>query len=567
MFSLLVLGGSSALAISFPLSEVIPGLTGYGVTAGPGNVLEQFDVEVLGIQQDVGLGFPLVLVRTGGELIKVSGGVAAGMSGSPVYIEREGEAALLGAVGYVFPESDHQLALVTPIAAMRGEEISGYTPSGAAHFAAAGQAVAVRTPLLLAGLSERAGEPLNDLFAPSPVTPLPVQLGGVGGFNEAGYELQPGSAVSVQLVRGDITVAAVGTVTAVEGGDVLAFGHPLVGEGEVSFALAPAFVSYIVPSDVVPFKLANNGETLLGTITQDRPAALAGRLEQPPDFLPVTLTLVGAGETVTKNFEVTADERYYAPLLASAVTQLFDEARGAVGAGTAELAWEITLADGEKVRVLEQVSDPDDIVGVAADLAASPLSILAENIFAAPEIASVDINLTFDDEQRYAEVVEVVAESEELDPGKPLVARVRLQPYRGSPEVKTLTVNLPEETDGDLDITIRGGLEPAPDTGDEEDDEPVLSFAELLVVLHDQVQARELVVETFVEGERVRLERLKLPYLVSGEETLTVTVGGKVETPEDEDVEDDVEPETVPEPDEDLPDPTDPAPPLEPSHP
>ena len=86
-------------------------------------------------------------------------------------------------------------------------------------------------------------------------------------------------------------------------------------------------------------------------------------------------------------------------------------------------------------------------------------------------------------------------------------------------------------------------------------------------MLHDQVQARELVVETYVEGERVRLERLKLPYLVSGEETLTVTVGGEVETPEDEAVEDDVEPETTPEPDEDLPDPTDPAPPLEPGRP
>ena len=187
---------------------------------------------------------------------------------------------------------------------------------------------------------------------------MPVQLGSVSGFDEAGFDLQPGSAVSVQLVRGDITVAAVGTVTAIEEGEVLAFGHPLVGEGEVSFALAPAFVSYIVPSDVVPFKLANNGATLLGAITQDRPAAISGQLELTPNFLPMSLTLTGAGETVTKRFEVTADERYYAPLLASAVTQLFDEARGAVGAGTAELAWELTLADGEKVRVLEQGQRP-----------------------------------------------------------------------------------------------------------------------------------------------------------------------------------------------------------------
>ena len=71
-------------------------------------------------------------------------------------------------------------------------------------------------------------------------------------------------------MRGDVTIAAVGTLTRLnEDGTFLAFGHPLLNQGEVSFALEPAYVSYIVPSEVVPFKLADSGERALGAVTQD----------------------------------------------------------------------------------------------------------------------------------------------------------------------------------------------------------------------------------------------------------------------------------------------------------
>lgn len=554
------------LAQTFPLAELAPGQTGYAITAGPGNVLERFDIEILGVQQDVGLGFPLILVKASGSFIDASGGVAAGMSGSPVYLPKDGADALVGAIGYVFPSSDHSLALVTPIKAMQGEAAEG-SEFGATAFARYGvrldAAVPVRTPLLLSGLSARAGAQLESLFGDTPLDLLPVQLGGAGGFDEDSFALQPGSAVSVQLVRGDITVAAVGTLTQLEDNELLAFGHPLLGEGSVSFALAPAFVSYIVPSDVVPFKLANNGQRVLGSILQDRPAAIRGELGLEPDFLPVTLTLESGQERLTKRLEITDDERYYAPLLGAATLQLFDEMRGEVGAGTAELSWEITLKDGEVVRVLEQLSDANDLVSATARLAAAPLGILAENIFQAPEVAGVTLDITFEAEQRYAEIIEVSSNRETANPGDTVQLNLRLQPYRQAPVVETVSVTLPENAEDDLVITVRGGLEPG--GGDEGEDDPILSFAELLVVLNDQVQSSELIIETFVEEETVRLERLSFPYLIRGEETLDLSV----ETPEDDDVgEDKIDPESLedaPEdpPQEDLPD--EPGPPIEPS--
>lgn len=565
--------GFAVAAAPFPLNDLQPGLRGYGLTAGPGNVVERFDVEVLGLQADAGLGFPVVLVRASGDFIETSGGVAAGMSGSPVYLPLNGADALLGAVGYVFPSSDHSLALVTPIETMQGTMqgvTASFVPFGQERFAGLGEAVPVRTPLLLSGLSERASRSLEPLFRATGLELMPVQAGG-GSFDEGAYALEPGSAVSVQLVRGDVTVAAVGTVTSVQGDTVLAFGHPLLNAGAVSFALAPAFVSFVVPSDVVPFKLADSGKTVLGSITQDRPAAIAGRLGETPDFLPVTLTLNGPGGTAAKAFEITKDERFYPALLATATLQLLDEARGEVGAGTVEMAWDITLQDDVKLRVLEQVSDPEDIASAAAGLAATPLAVLADNIFEAPDVEKVAINLSFENSQRTAEIIEVVADSKDLAAGQPLVVHLRLQPYRAAPVVKNLSLFLPRDASGDLTVTFRGGLTP-PESNENvaegESGKPILSFGELLVVLHDQVQSSELVVETELDGETVRLERLTFPYLVKGEKTLKVTIGDKAEDVAPDDA---VPPDTapaapVPTPDEVLPDPSpDPVPPLEPT--
>jgi hypothetical protein len=530
---------SSSQAATFALEQVTPGLKGYAVTAGAGNKLEKFPVEVIGLQYDFGLGFPLVLVKASGDFIETTGGIAAGMSGSPVYLPTSEGDALLGAISRVFPESDHHLALVTPIEQMRGVKTLGYNkpsykPFGEDIFAMLGESTPVSTPLLMSGVSERASTQLEPLFRGSGFSPLPVQTSGGMRPDESGYKLEPGSPISVQLARGDVTIAGVGTVTEVEGDTILAFGHQLLGQGAVSFAIAPAFVSYIVPSSVVPFKLADNGQTLLGTITQDRPAAIAGTLGSTPSFLPITLTLVTDGLTLVKRFEVVNDERYYAPVLAAATLQLFDETRQYTSAGTSELAWEIRFKDGQTLNVLEQVSDPDDISVATAGLAASPLELLAQNIYQDSNIESVAINLNYSDEQNIAEIVEVKAQSETLKPGEPLVAYVRLQPYRGEPVVKTFTLTLPEEAKGTFDVTFRGGLEgPSDDEGPNEDDEPILSFGELLAALEANVQSKEMVIETTVDGDKKRLEQPIFPYLIAGEESLSITIEDPEATPED----------------------------------
>ena len=290
------------------------------------------------------------------------------------------EDALLGAVGFTFPETTGGLGLVTPIATMRRADPRVGAVASFGPIFRPQDAVPVRTPLLMSGLSERASALLGPLF-PGELIPLPLQTTGGRAREDADYQLEPGAAISAQLVRGDVTVAAIGTVTLVEGNAFWAFGHPLLGRGAVSFALAPAYVTALVPSRNVPFKLADSGRRVLGSVTQDRPYAISGLLGKKPDFVPVTLTISGDAGALTKRFEVTDDERFYAPLLASATLQAFDELLQGTAGGTADLAWEITLAGGRTVRVLEQATSPGDLAFAAADLAAEPLGVFADNPF------------------------------------------------------------------------------------------------------------------------------------------------------------------------------------------
>lgn len=514
-------------ALEVGVGEVRVGDSGYAVTAGAGNVLERFDVEVLGVQHGGGNGFPLVLVRTSGPFIERVGGVAAGMSGSPVYLSTEEGDALLGAIGYVFPNADHQLALVTPIASMReaGGRATGLPPVIPGY----GPAQSVATPILLAGADQRAASLLGELFTNPQLVPFPAQAAGSApAALDEEYEPVPGSAVAVALVSGDVQLSAVGTLTTVEEEGLLAFGHPLLNLGAAELPLVPAYVTAIVSSSEVPFKLANVGSRVLGVIEQDRPTAIAGRLGVEPQTIDVSLTIDGPMGERRHELRVAADERLFPVLVATATLQLLDRALAATGAGFAELAWEVGLRGGERVNVLEQVSHPADIAFAAAQLAGGPLAVLASNVYRQPEVERVQLVVRLEERQRVASLEEAVLEAEEIEAGAAAHVHLRLQPHREAAVVRTVTVPLPESLTGQVTLLIRGGGEPRA-TGDLDLDEQEIdvprSFGELLDALRVRVQASELVVEAVSEtGELSRLLRAPFPFVVTGHERVELTV-------------------------------------------
>ena len=93
-----------------PVSELREGMKGIGKTVIRGTEIEEFSVEILGVLKNQGPVKNLILVRVSGPVIDKTGGIAQGMSGSPVIIDGK----LVGAVAYGWGFADGRLGLLTP---------------------------------------------------------------------------------------------------------------------------------------------------------------------------------------------------------------------------------------------------------------------------------------------------------------------------------------------------------------------------------------------------------------------------------------------------------------------
>ncbi len=275
------------------LADLRPGQRGEVWTVFRGTEPEPFGVVVTGvIQNGLGPGKSLIVCELTDPRVQPMGAVA-GMSGSPLYIEGK----LAGALSYQIQRFETvRHAGFTPVADL--EEVRAL-PSPAPRLGGGASGLAPASPLQpafsLAGLSPVAAAALAPLLAEHGIGP--VLPGGVAssvqGRNADGEpRLAPGGAVAVALATGDITLAATGTVSLVRGREVVAFGHPLLGLGEVALPLCHAEVLTILPSQMQSVKVANIGP-VIGTIRQDRLSAVAGELGPGPAMIPVEIARPG----------------------------------------------------------------------------------------------------------------------------------------------------------------------------------------------------------------------------------------------------------------------------------
>lgn len=350
-----------------PVSELKPGMRGYGKTVLSGSKVEKFGVKIVDVVPKAGIaGDDLILVRVSGRQIEARGGVALGMSGSPVYVKNK----LIGAISMTFAEEDNLLGGVTPVESMT--KILGYGPSTGLRPLEEPLRLGNRTyrklaycppecgggegtlhaslalaPVLVQGLSERSFRYLRKSFDRGGLETAPVYrmlAGKAGGPDIAsGSDLEPGSSIAAQLVKGDINVAAIGTLTAIEGKKVLTFGHPLFRKGEVKYLLADAPVHDVVDAEV-PYKMASTGAAR-GVFVQDRGAALTGVLDKFPELIPVAVTVKDADIGVERDVAVKIiDDRELLPILVlSVMLQAMDNSIDRIGEGTSRISFEMGI--------------------------------------------------------------------------------------------------------------------------------------------------------------------------------------------------------------------------------
>jgi hypothetical protein len=300
----------------FPLAEVRKGMSATAWTVFEGDKPEPMEVEILGVLRGArGPGQDMILARLHGAKPEYTG-VVAGMSGSPVYIGNR----LLGSLSYRIGQfSKEPIAGITPIEQMLevrdlpvegtgiGDQGSGTAekPTDGMNFQA------METPLVMSGFQPEAIRLWQKQMAGTGLET--IAAGGVGGSSASDLDPEPsakalanvvpGSAISAQLVRGDVEISATCTVTYIDPKQLLACGHPILQAGTVSLPMTTADVVATLASPLNAFKIVNTGQ-LIGAFTEDRDSAIRGVLGLKPRMIPVHIS-IGSGARQRKlNVEI-----------------------------------------------------------------------------------------------------------------------------------------------------------------------------------------------------------------------------------------------------------------------
>ena len=304
----------------YPLSEVHRGQMATAWTVFTGTRPEPMQVEILGVLRGArGPGHDMVLAQLHGTKPEYTG-VVAGMSGSPVYIGNR----LLGSLSYRIGQfSKDPIAGITPIEQML-EVRDGSAPvlrasasngSANASSTAGGMGFqAMETPLVMSGFRPEAVQLWQKQMAGTGLEL--IAAGGGSGSSKPGPDgaigaispiaissIVPGSAVSAQLVRGDLEISATCTVTYVDPKQLLACGHPILQAGPVSLPMTAAEVVQTLASPLNAFKIVNTGDTI-GAFTEDRDSAILGKLGAKSHMIPVHINVHGDGPDRKLNIEV-----------------------------------------------------------------------------------------------------------------------------------------------------------------------------------------------------------------------------------------------------------------------
>ncbi len=403
--------------------QLRPGQRAIVRTVFEGERVEEFEAEIVAVMKGGRAEGDLILAKATSERV-VRSGVAQGMSGSPVYVDGK----LIGALSSGWSFSREPLFGITPIGEMlaildlpiRGDSVGTAGPAGAdptagsvrfgefrwdedrgsrdasrspAPAAASGLdlAAGARTlavPLMCGGMNAATQDVARRLFAPFGLAVTPGGRAADGG--PTADSLRPGSAVAVDVLTGDVQMSAIGTVTWRERDRVLIFGHPLFQSGDVRLPLSTARIATIVASDLTSFKLGVRGRAV-GTATQDRRAALSGRLGPTPKLLPITVEIAGAGRARQRFSFGSIEDRLLAPqLVGIAALNSFLETGGAGGNQT--LRWTMRLTRrGARPLTLTDVVAGDAPAADLAGAVAAPLRFLFNNPFGVLRLDSVSV--------------------------------------------------------------------------------------------------------------------------------------------------------------------------------
>ncbi len=482
--------GSGILSVD----ELRPGMKGVARTVFSGSAPEDFGIEIIGVLPGfTGPRQSTIIAKLSGKNVDRTG-VFAGMSGSPVFIDGR----LVGAVAYSFPFAKEPICGITPIEQMI-DIFESATPKAARQPRAvsmtelarvdwkpvlpkqtvpggpliasvtAGSPLApymgqqiqpIATPVVFTGISQETLSLFSNQLTQAGLLPV----SGVGGasaitplvsFDE--NTLTPGTSVSVQLVRGDYSIAASGTVTFRNGDRIYAFGHPFLGLGGADMPMTESSVITVIPNAFNSFKLAVPGN-MVGSISQDRATGIFGQLGHSAKMIPVTLNLHTSRNRDEKfAFEVVNDE-YLTPLLTTiSIFNSINARERSLGESTVSVRGSIKV-DGQPPIELERRFSAANASLLAAGAVANPISDLLTSGFDNVTIRGITLDISAREEAEGATLERISLDRSEVSSGDTVELQAYIRTDAGKLFVQRIPVQIPSEAPaGQLMITVGDG--------------------------------------------------------------------------------------------------------------
>ena len=486
---------AQAMPEIFPLDQLKSGMNGkaYTVVDGSGKI-ESFNVHIVGVTDDGKGSKRMIMAEASGDVIRRTGGILQGMSGSPIYIDGK----LVGALAATLKEMNPYTFFITPIEDMLEMWTLPDPKAQVNHYKIAKAEEENKSAEESAEpenkSAEESTEPVEECIEPEdePEENTVEEMGAfyLSGFNSEGAKflgqtlglknlqtatastvergikldasLEPGSALGVAIIYGDFSLGATGTVTAVEGKKILAFGHSFTHAGNVNYFMTDASViGSISGANTSGVKLAGIGH-VIGRINQDRESGVAGVLGTFPAVVPVTVTIkdTSLNKEETYNATIAYNENLVPKLSASIAYTALSKMADTLAESTADVEFNIktdSIASGEISRK-NMFYNASDVGQVAVLELMQALNLVCSNTKQESNIFGVDVNISFETERRTASIVSISPDKKKVKPGETVNLTVELQPYRKPTETVIVPYTVPlTARQGNLSLEIHGG--------------------------------------------------------------------------------------------------------------
>ena len=487
------------------LDEVKQGMQGTIKTVFSGTTVEEFNFEVLSIEKNFEPQWDVIWARGWGGSFDETG-IAGGMSGSPAYINGR----LIGAISL---GADNQkkgdIFGITPIELMLNVAKRGMKPnlnyysSGAligiqnseeearwqdgkmarwqngnsplAPLPASishsevpyikqqlsvednvinpfldSQAMQLQIPIAFSGLSPKAIDYIKPIL--NKYGMYPVQ--GIGGGSiDVDVPIEPGQVLGMEFARGDFSAFGYGTITYVEGNQILGFGHSMFSEGNVNLPISSGYLQYVLPLRTRSVKMALPVKPI-GTLVQDRQTGIAGIIGSHPSYIPVDLRMKTAdGISKELHYEVIRHRSFSAGMAIMGILSIIDAVDKSSGDSTANVHTVISLKDQPDIVKDDFFSSSGGAVAAPVQSLSTLYSIIG-NPFQKVEVEKIAVDISIEDKRNTAKIEGIRINKNRYKPGDEIQMFITLRPYLEQPIIQKASVTIPEDIPDGITVLL-----------------------------------------------------------------------------------------------------------------